>query len=106
MKTSAHYFHKLFADVIRDMVFATTRTDQDLWWKLSDDDDTKYDYICTWVYDIVICAIHPQNYMALIAKQLTIHNLPYISHFVHNDARTNLMNNHDDTLYTNYPFCC
>ena len=56
-----------------EMGFRPSRADQDLWIRRSDDHDA-YDYIATWVDDIICVAKKPEKYMAIISQQFALRN--------------------------------
>jgi len=62
LATSARQWNIKLGDTIRGLGFEPTRADPDLWIKLSKD-GTKYEYIATYVDDIIVVAIDPKIYL-------------------------------------------
>ena len=61
-------------DQIRKMGFKPTRADPDLWIKESDD-GKKYEYMATYVDDIIIVGKDPMKYLDEIKKHFPIRNI-------------------------------
>ena len=74
LATSARQWNIKLGDTIRKLGFKPTRADPDLWMKLSDD-GTKYEYIATYVDDIILVAIDPMIYLDQIKEQYPIRNI-------------------------------
>ena len=74
LATSGRAFHEFLADTLRRIGFEPTRADQDLWYKLSDD-GTHYEYVATYVDDIIIAAKEPQKYMSVIEQEFKVRNI-------------------------------
>ena len=73
MASSSRAFHDYCGDVLMEMGFRPSRADQDLWIRRSDDHDA-YDYIATWVDDIICVAKKPEKYMSIISQQFALRN--------------------------------
>lgn len=56
-------------DMIRSMGFKPSRVDPDLWMKETDSGE-HYEYIATYVDDIIIVAKDPQTYMNQLIKKI------------------------------------
>ena len=65
LATSARQWNIKLGDTIRELGFCPTRADPDLWYKLSED-GIKYEYIATYVDDIIVVAIDPMVYLGKI----------------------------------------
>ena len=74
LATSARRWSLTLGDAIRDMGFKPTRADPDLWIKLSVN-NKKYEYIATYVDDIIIVAEEPSKYLDIIKKKFPIRNI-------------------------------
>jgi hypothetical protein len=73
LKTASRSFHEFFGDKLRRMGFVSSRADQDLWVRRSDD-YKGYDYIATHVDDLIIAAKNPGKYMNDIEQEFLIRN--------------------------------
>ena len=56
------------------MGFIPSREDPDLWLKLSPEHD-KYEYIATYVDDIIIVAINPTQYLDVLADKFPMRHI-------------------------------
>ena len=74
LATSGQAFHQFLGDLLRRMGFKPSRANHDLWYKLSED-GTTYEYIATYVDDVIIAAKNPQNYMSQIKQELKVRNV-------------------------------
>ena len=74
LATSARQWNIRLGDTIRELGFVPTRADPDLWIKRSDD-GKKYEYIATYVDDIIVVAIKPNKYLDKIKDQFPIRNI-------------------------------
>ena len=74
LATSTRQWNIKLGDTIRELGFCLTRADPDLWYKLSED-GTKYEYIATYVDDIIVVAIDPMVYLEKIKNQYPIRNI-------------------------------
>ena len=74
LATSARRWSITLGDEIRTMGFHSCRADPDLWLKKTDD-GTKYEYIATYVDDIIIVAKDPMKYMNLLKSKFPIRNI-------------------------------
>ncbi len=88
LKTASRSFHEFFGDKLRRMGFTSSRADQDLWLRPSDDYQG-YDYIATHVDDLIIAAKHPSKYMDDIEQEFSIRNKSHSpSYYLGNDIKT------------------
>ena len=62
LTTSTARWHEVLSRTLRSMGFYPTKADSDLWMK---DCGTHYEYICTWVDDIIVSSLDPE---ALLLK--------------------------------------
>ena len=62
LSTSARQWSLALGDQIRDIGIKPTRADPDLWIKESED-KSKYEYMATYVDDIIIVANNPMKYL-------------------------------------------
>ena len=60
LRLSGAHFHEKFADTLRDLGFSPTFTDSYVW--IHDAGD-KYEYVCTWVDDLLVAMKKPQEFM-------------------------------------------
>ena len=74
LATSARQWSLALGDTIREMGFVPTRADPDLWIRLSDDQE-KYEYIATYVDDIIIVAKDPNKYLNVVKDKYPIRNI-------------------------------
>ena len=74
LATSARRWSITLGDEIRTMGFHSCRADPDLWLKITDD-GKKYEYIATYVDDIIIVAKDPMKYMNLLKSKFPIQNI-------------------------------
>ena len=74
LATSARRWSLTLGDAIKDMGFKPTRADPDLWIK-STSNNEKYEYIATYVDDIIIVAEEPSKYLDIIKKKFPIRNI-------------------------------
>ncbi|MEM7297750.1 MAG: reverse transcriptase domain-containing protein, partial [Bacteroidota bacterium] len=74
MSSSRQSFHDYCGDILWEMDFRPSRADPDLWIRISDDYNG-YDYIATWVDDIICVGKNPQKYMEAIAQQFDMRNV-------------------------------
>ena len=74
LSTSARQWSLALEDQIRKMEFKPTRADPDLWIKESDD-GKKYEYMATYVDDIIIVGKDPMKYLDEIKKHFPIRNI-------------------------------
>jgi hypothetical protein len=71
--SSSERWHSHFADTIRGLGFVPTRSDADVWIRLSKD-KRRYEYICTHVDDFMIVAKHPASIMKDLQDIYTIND--------------------------------
>ena len=76
LATSARQWNITLGDSIRAMGFVPTRADPDLWIKLNGESDT-YEYIATYVDDLIVVAKEPMRYLDEIKKQYPIRNIEF-----------------------------
>ena len=74
LATVIRSFHEFLGDTLRRMGFNTSRADQDLWWRKSDDYEG-YDYVATHVDDIIIVSKNPTQYMIKLEQEFNIRNI-------------------------------
>ena len=74
LATSARRWSLTLGDAIKDMGFKPTRADPDLWIK-SSEDNKRYEYIATYVDDIIIVAEEPTKYLEIIKSKFPIRNI-------------------------------
>ena len=74
LATSARQWSLTLGDAIRDMGFKPTRADPDLWIKPSGDGKI-YEYIATYVDDIIIVAKEPSKYLEIIKSKFPVRNI-------------------------------
>ena len=73
LSTSARQWNLTLGDSIRGMGFSPTRSDPDLWMKMANDGD-HYEYIATYVDDLIIISKNPEKYMDTIKKIYPVRN--------------------------------
>ena len=71
-------------DAIKGMGFRPTRADSDLWIKENDSGD-KYEYIATYVDDIIIAAEDPMKYLESIKSKFPIRDIEEIPEYYLNN---------------------
>ena len=74
LATSARQWNITLGDSIRNLGFTPTRADPDLWIILNEKEG-KYEYIATYVDDLIIVAKQPMDYLDEIKKQYPIRNI-------------------------------
>ena len=74
LATSARQWNITLGDSIRNLGFTPTRADPDLWIRLNEKEG-KYEYIATYVDDLIIVAKQPMDYLDEIKKQYPIRNI-------------------------------
>ena len=74
LATSARQWSLTLGDSIKEMGFRPTRADPDLWIRLSEDNN-KYEYIATYVDDIIIVSENPMIYINIIKDQFPLRNV-------------------------------
>ena len=74
LATSARQWSLALGDSIRDMGFRPTRADPDLWIRESDDGNS-YEYIATYVDDIIVVAKEPMRYLENMKRKFPIRNI-------------------------------
>ena len=74
LATSARQWSLTLGEAIKEMGFKPTRADPDLWIKESENGD-KYEYIATYVDDIIIVAKNPMEYLETIKHKFPIRNI-------------------------------
>ena len=67
LSTSSRQWNTTLGDSIRTLGFTPTRADPDLWIKLNEKGD-KYEYIATYVDDLIIVAENPMSYLNEVKK--------------------------------------
>ena len=77
LATSARQWNIKLGDTIRALGFIPTRADPDLWIKMNHD-IRKYEYIATYVDNIIIVAVDPMIYIEKIKEEYPIRNLSLI----------------------------
>ena len=89
LATSARQWNLTLGDVIRKMGFTPSRADPDLWIKESGNKDT-YEYIATYVDDIIIVSKDPTKYMENIKEVFPIRNEAIMpSYYLGNNLKLN-----------------
>ena len=90
LATSSSSFHEFIGDLLRRMRFEPSRADQDLSYKISED-ETKYEYIATHVDNLIIAAVEPQKYMVQIEQELKVCNVEGTpSYYLANEVKKNM----------------
>ena len=74
LATSARQWSLALGDTIRELGFFPSRVDPDLWMKKSKN-GSKYDYIATYVDDLIIVAMEPEEYLQHIKNKYPIRNI-------------------------------
>ena len=74
LSTSARQWSKKLGDSLRGMDFRPSRCDPDLWFKLKDD-SSGYEYIATYVDDLIIVATKPKQYILPLQEQFPIRHI-------------------------------
>lgn len=74
MASASRSFHDFLGELLLELGFQPSRADPDLWVRRSDDYDG-YDYIATWVDDIICVAREPQKYISLIEQRFKLRNV-------------------------------
>ena len=74
LATSARRWNITLGDAIKDMGFKPTRADPDLWIKASKN-GKKYEYLATYVDDIIIVAEDPMKYLETLKNKFPIRNI-------------------------------
>ena len=74
LATSARQWSLTLGDAIKNMGFVPTRADPDLWIK-HDTKAGKYEYIATYVDDIIIVSRDPMKYIDIIKSKFPIRNI-------------------------------
>ena len=74
LSTSARQWSKRLGDSLRGMGFKPSRCDPDLWLKLKDD-GSGYEYMATYVDDIIIVADKPEKYLLPLQEQFPIRHI-------------------------------
>ena len=74
LATSARQWSLTLGDAIRGMGFTPTRADPDLWIK-KDETGGKYEYIATYVDDIIIASQNPMKFIEVIKQKFPIRNI-------------------------------
>ena len=80
LATSARRWSLTLGDAIKGMGFRPTRADPDLWIKENDSGD-KYEYIATYVDDIIIVAEDPMKYLESIKSKFPIRDIEEIPEY-------------------------
>ena len=89
LATSARQWNLTLGDAIRKMGFTPSRADPDLWIKESEDKD-HYEYIATYVDDIIIVSKNPKKYMDNIKEIFPIRNEAIMpSYYLGNNLKMN-----------------
>ena len=74
LATSARQWNIKLGDSIRKLGFHPTRADPDLWIK-ENKEHNKYEYIATYVDDLIVVAIDPMQYIDKIKNEYPIRNI-------------------------------
>ena len=74
LATSARQWSLTLGEAISNMGFRPTRADPDLWIRL-DEENNKYEYIATYVDDIIVVAKNPMQYIDTIKTKFPIRNI-------------------------------
>ena len=74
MASASRSFHDFLGDLLLELGFVPSRADPDLWIIKSPHHDG-YDYLATWVDDIICVAKEPQHYIALIEQGFKLRNV-------------------------------
>ena len=74
LATSVRQWNITLGDSIRKLGFTPTRADPDLWIKINNS-GKKYEYIATYVDDLIIVAEEPMNYLNAIKEKYPIRNI-------------------------------
>ena len=74
MSSASRSFHDFLGDLLLEMGFKPSRADPDLWIIKSIHHDG-YDYIATWVDDIICVAKEPQYYISKIEQRFKLRNV-------------------------------
>ena len=73
LKSSGARFHEHLADTLRSMGFQPSKGDPDMWIRQNTHDGKKYyEYVCTYVDDLLVASKKPQAIMDDLAKIYTI----------------------------------
>jgi len=74
LATSARQCNITLGDSIRKLGFTPTRADPDLWIKINNSGN-KYEYIATYVDDLIVVAEEPMNYLNAIKRKYPTRNI-------------------------------
>ena len=74
LATSARQWSLTLGEAIAEMGFQPTRADPDLWIKL-DQENNKYEYIATYVDDIIVVSKNPMQYINIIKEKFPLRNI-------------------------------
>ena len=101
MATSSRSFHEFLGDLLQRMGFEPSRVDQDLWYKICED-EPKYEYIATHIDDLIIAAVELQKYMVQIEQELKVHNVEDTPSYYFCNYVKNIMNKYIHLSSKNY----
>ena len=74
LRTSANRWGQRRDDVLRDMGFTLTKVDNDIWMRRVDD---HYEYIATYVDDLLVASKNPKKITDELVKLLEILGVPF-----------------------------
>ena len=94
LATSARQWSLTLGEAISNMGFQPTRADPDLWIKL-DEGSNKYEYIATYVDDIIVVSKNPMQYIEAIRTKFPIRNIEEMPEYY---LGNNLQMRHDRTI--------
>ena len=88
LSTSARQWNLALGEAIRNMGFIPSRANPDLWLTILPEHD-KYEYIATYVDDIIIVAMDPTKYLDVLADKFPIRHIETNpSYYLENDLNS------------------
>ena len=85
LKTSAARFHEVLAKSLYKLGFIPSQADSDLWIK---DCVTHYEYISTYVDDLLIMSRNPMSYICLLEKEYPLKGVGKPEYYLGGDIKT------------------
>ena len=87
LKTSGERWHAHLADTLRSIGFVPTRYDKDVWIRYNAEGGESYEYISTYVDDLMIVSRHPHQVMNVIKEIYIVKSIGPLSYYLGNDYK-------------------